>query len=72
MSLQACTKKGAMKNLSWRDWGGEAGDIIGITRFGASAPAKQVLKPYGFPVENVVIRTRRLIEAAVAVEENLA
>jgi transketolase len=55
--------------LGWRDWVGEAGDIIGITTFGASAPAREVFKHYGFTVENVVARARKLAEASVATEE---
>lgn len=48
--------------LGWRDWVGDRGDIIGITRFGASAPAKEVFKHYGFTVENVVERAKNLLE----------
>jgi transketolase len=55
--------------LGWREWVGEAGDIIGITTFGSSAPAKEVFKHYGFTVENVVARARQLVEASVATEE---
>jgi transketolase len=46
--------------LGWRDWVGEVGDIIGITSFGASAPAKDVFMHYGFTVEHVVARARKL------------
>jgi transketolase len=47
--------------LGWRDWVGDRGDIIGITRFGASAPAKEVFKHLGFTVENVVERAKNLL-----------
>ncbi len=47
--------------LGWRDWVGDTGDIIGITRFGASAPAKDLFKNYGFTVENIVDRAKKLI-----------
>jgi transketolase len=57
--------------MGWREWVGAAGDILGITRFGASAPAREVFKHYGFTVENVVARARKLVEAAVAIEEKL-
>jgi transposase len=47
----------------------------GVARFvwnWAFAKWKEAFKQSGFTVENVVIRTRRLVGAAVAVEENLA
>jgi transketolase len=47
--------------FGWREWVGDEGDIIGITRFGASAPAKEVLNHYGFTVENIVERAGRLL-----------
>ncbi|MCG6916024.1 MAG: transketolase [Deltaproteobacteria bacterium] len=47
--------------LGWRQWVGEAGDVIGITKFGASAPAKENFKQYGFTVENVVDRAKKLV-----------
>jgi transketolase len=47
--------------LGWRDWVGEAGDIIGITKFGASAPYQEIFKHYGFTVENVVARAKNLL-----------
>jgi transketolase len=46
--------------FGWREWVGDCGDIIGITRFGASAPAKEMFKNYGFTVENVVERAKKL------------
>jgi len=45
----------------WRDWVGDTGDIIAISKFGASAPYKELFKHYGFTVENVVERAKRLI-----------
>jgi len=47
--------------LGWRDWVGDAGDIIGITTFGASAPARENFHHYGFTVENVVERAKKLL-----------
>jgi transketolase len=58
--------------LGWREWVGEAGEVIGITRFGASAPAREIFKHYGFTVENVVTRARQLVETSVAAEGKLA
>lgn len=50
-------------SYSWHKYVGLDGDIIAIDRFGASAPADQLFKLFGFTVENVV-------EKAVAVVEN--
>ncbi|MFQ5745811.1 MAG: transketolase [Gemmatimonadota bacterium] len=47
--------------LGWRDWVGEAGDVIGIERFGASAPAGELFERYGFSVDRVVARTMDLL-----------
>lgn len=38
----------------WERYVGDEGAIIGIERFGASAPGNIVMKEYGFTVENVV------------------
>jgi len=46
----------------WRDWVTEAGDILGIETFGASAPYKEIFKHYGFTVENVVERAKKVRE----------
>jgi len=47
--------------LGWHQWVGDGGDIIGINKFGASAPAKENFKQYGFTVENVVKRAKKLV-----------
>lgn len=36
-------------------------DVVGVDRFGASAPGDRVMREYGFSVENVTERARRLI-----------
>jgi transketolase len=45
----------------WRTYIGDAGDMLGVDRFGASAPAEVLLAEYGFTVDNVVARCRRLL-----------
>jgi transketolase len=44
----------------WRYVGG-TGDVIGIDRFGASAPAKDLFEHYGFTVEKVLEAARRFV-----------
>lgn len=46
----------------WCRYTGTYGDVVGVDAFGASAPAKEVLKHYGFTVENVVARARELLD----------
>ncbi|TMH14343.1 MAG: transketolase, partial [Betaproteobacteria bacterium] len=47
----------------WQRYVGERGDMLGVERFGASAPAETVLREYGFSVDNVVARARKLLAA---------
>lgn len=35
--------------------------MLGIDRFGASAPADVLLEKYGFTVDNVVARAKKLV-----------
>jgi transketolase len=49
-------------SMSWWKWVGTQGDVLGIDRFGASAPGKKVLEELGFSVENIVARARTLLE----------
>jgi len=52
--------------MGWERWVGEQGRVIGITRFGASAPAKENFKRYGFTVERVVETAQQLLEGKPA------
>jgi transketolase len=45
----------------WRRYVGDDGDVIGIDRFGASAPGPIVMLEYGFSVENVVEHARAIL-----------
>ncbi|MCP5462065.1 MAG: transketolase [bacterium] len=40
--------------LGWQKWVGSEGAIIGIDRFGASAPGEIVMKQFGFSVDAIV------------------
>jgi transketolase len=40
--------------LGWERWTGLEGAIIGVDRFGASAPGEIVMKEYGFTIDHVV------------------
>jgi transketolase len=45
----------------WWKYAGTDGDVIGLDRFGASAPGDVVFEKLGFTVENVVNRVRELV-----------
>ena len=47
-------------SLGWAKYVGDAGDTLCVDRFGASAPAEDVFKDYGFTVENVVKKAKKL------------
>jgi len=51
-------------SLGWKPYLSDCPDldVIGVDRFGASAPGKVVMKEYGFDVENVCRRARELVE----------
>jgi transketolase len=49
--------------MSWWKWVGLDGDIVGLDRFGASAPGSTVLKELGFTAENVLDRASALLES---------
>lgn len=50
--------------LGWWKYVGRHGDVIGIDRFGASAPGPTVLQKLGFSAANVVARAKALVERA--------
>jgi transketolase len=48
--------------ISWGKWVGLDGDVVGLDRFGASAPGTKVLEELGFTVENIAARAAVLLE----------
>jgi transketolase len=46
----------------WHRYVGDRGDVIGVDRFGASAPGSVVMREYGFTVEHVCQRALSLLE----------
>ncbi|NOR35834.1 MAG: transketolase [Woeseiaceae bacterium] len=46
---------------SWWRYAGSAGRVIGLDRFGASAPANELFEHFGFSTDNVVAVARELI-----------
>ncbi len=50
--------------LGWWKWVGRHGDVIGLDRFGASAPGTLALEKLGFGVDNIVKRAKALLAKA--------
>lgn len=55
LSIEAGVSQG------WAKYVGEEGDSLAVDRFGASAPAEDVFKDYGFTVENVIRKAKKLL-----------
>jgi len=62
----------AGSTLCWWKYVGRDGDVIGLDRFGASAPGATVLEKLGFGTDNVVARAKALVERARKAEPALA
>ncbi len=58
--------------LGWWKYVGRHGEVIGLDRFGASAPGTTVLEKLGFGADNVVARAKALVERARKAEPALA
>ena len=50
--------------LTWHRFVGDAGRIVSLEHFGASADAKTLFAEYGFTPENVVAAARESLTAA--------
>jgi transketolase len=48
--------------LGWWKYVGQDGDVIGLDRFGASAPGPKVLADLGFTAENVAARAKAVLK----------
>jgi transketolase len=53
-------------SMSWWKWVGSDGDVLGLDRFGASAPGTTVLEKLGFSSENIAARARALLPGRVS------
>ncbi len=51
----------AASPMGWHEWVGAHGEVIGLNRFGASAPGDLVMEKLGFSTEHVVARARSLL-----------
>jgi transketolase len=61
---RAVTKRVAIEagvREGWWRYVGSNGQVIGIDRFGASGPAKELFKQFGFTVENVLATAKQVL-----------
>lgn len=54
----------AGSTICWWQIAGESGDVLGLDRFGASAPGGVAMAKLGFSVENVIHRATHIMERA--------
>lgn len=48
-------------SLGWAKYIGDTGDTLTVDKFGASAPAEDVFRDYGFTVENVIKKAKKIV-----------
>ncbi|MBV9583113.1 MAG: transketolase, partial [Chloroflexi bacterium] len=63
-SIEARVSIEAASPLGWERWVGQRGDIIGLDRFGASAPIADVYKHLNFTPEYIAGRARDLLQTS--------
>ena len=56
----------AATSFGWDRWVGTDGEIIGIDRFGTSAPAPAIFEAFGFTADNVYARASALLASQTA------
>ena len=49
----------------WHRYCGSYGDVLAVDRFGASAPGEQLMREYGFTVDNVCRRALALLKTSL-------
>jgi transketolase len=47
--------------IGWEKYVTDSGDVLGITTFGKSAPGDELLQVFGFTVENIVTKAKKLL-----------
>jgi transketolase len=56
----------AASPIGWHRWAGDEGTVIGLERFGASAPGQEVLEHLGFTVDHVAAAALHLLGRNIA------
>jgi len=52
----------AASSQSWYRYVGLKGEVVGIDRFGASAPAKVLFEKFGFTKDHIIAQTKKLLK----------
>jgi transketolase len=60
-AIQARIVVEAGRSLGWERYAGDEGIILGVDRFGASAPGGEVYRRYGFSVDGILTAARSLL-----------
>ena len=60
----------AAASLGWHRWAGDEGAVIGIDRYGASAPGEEIFKHLGITAERVAAEALRLLGKPVEVGQD--
>jgi transketolase len=69
-SIKARVGIEAASPLGWERWVGQSGDVIGLNRFGASAPYTDVYKHLNFTPEYIAERARLVLQGGDGVERD--
>jgi transketolase len=48
--------------MGWEKYAGDNGEIIGIDKYGASAPLKVVMEKYGFTADNIILVAKKVLD----------
>jgi transketolase len=64
-SISARVAIEAASTFGWERWVGQTGEIVGLNRFGASAPIADIYKNLNFTPEFIAQRARDLLERSV-------
>ena len=62
VKARVCVEAGSP--YSWYKYAGDDGEIVGMTTFGASAPANLLFEKFGFTAENVAEKAMASIAKA--------
>jgi transketolase len=62
MNIKARIAVEAGVGQGWREWVGDDGDIIAMDGYGASAPAKELFKQFGFTVDHVIESAEKVLK----------
>jgi len=60
----ACRRRVAVEagvTFGWERWVGDEGEVVGLDRYGASAPAGTLFEQFGFTADNVYARARAVL-----------